>query len=736
VCNYNGTLTVINSTFFANTPDKGGGIFNIGDGATATATATITNTIMAGANVTGSSDYFQTMINGGALSVSGSNDLVQRTSGTEPFTASLTGVDPLLQGLIANGGPTKTMALLLGSPAIGAGTTSVPGGIDISHDQRGVARNLTPPNIGGVDIGAYQDAALTTRFAAAFTGTINAVTIGTAATGLNGDYVAVGSSGTTFAVSLYDSNGNLLASNTTTPFSGQASSYATAVAISGGTIFVAGNVTESGGNQIHRFGVASFTYTGSALVQNLLWPTNSVLSNFGDKTAAFANGIAVSATTVAVVGSVVGGNNNPTADFAILELNTTDGHTVDTFGSGGQQTLDFFGQADGAEAAIFESSGKLDVAGYAFNVSPSLTGHMDFALARYNTNGTLDTTFNSGGPQPGTIATDFGLTDGYGDASAQAIAIDPSNNNGNINDIVLAGYTVNPTNNPSGASLFAVARYTSAGILDTTFDSTGTNETSFGSSFAVSNTAAADGIIIQGSGASAVIDLVGYFFNQSATPNYQIAIAQYHSLDGSLDTGFNPNSPSPGRVTTAFLNAPPTALSGWAQAAAIVDATHFVVAGGAVDSSGTYNLAVAQYDPPPSSTAVASVPSSGNIVTSIAPVRTIGSVSSVGELIHALVSAERSPLTPGPSPARAWSAERGAESADVSSGAKGEGSRQAGPILGGLDPLIDATADGDWTDRNAFFKEQPPAVGGQPSAEGNQESGDGSQASEDREMQP
>ncbi len=60
--------------------------------------------------------------------------------------------DPKLGFLAKNGGPTKTMALLAGSPAIDAGT-AVFTGVDIpGEDQRGVSR----PRGSGYDIGAYE----------------------------------------------------------------------------------------------------------------------------------------------------------------------------------------------------------------------------------------------------------------------------------------------------------------------------------------------------------------------------------------------------------------------------------------------------------------------------------------------------------------------------------------------------------------------------------------------------
>jgi hypothetical protein len=69
--------------------------------------------------------------------------------------SDLTGVDPLLGPLADNGGPTETMALLPGSPAINGGHPAAPGsGGDAceSGDQRGVARPIGTR----CDVGAYE----------------------------------------------------------------------------------------------------------------------------------------------------------------------------------------------------------------------------------------------------------------------------------------------------------------------------------------------------------------------------------------------------------------------------------------------------------------------------------------------------------------------------------------------------------------------------------------------------
>jgi hypothetical protein len=71
-------------------------------------------------------------------------------------------IDPMLGPLQDNGGPTQTMALLAGSPALNAGD---PAQLGVA-DQRGVARS------GGVNVGAYQASA--SAFALTTSGAITA----------------------------------------------------------------------------------------------------------------------------------------------------------------------------------------------------------------------------------------------------------------------------------------------------------------------------------------------------------------------------------------------------------------------------------------------------------------------------------------------------------------------------------------------------------------------------------
>jgi hypothetical protein len=153
VLNYYGSLTAINSTITSNSAgfnnldggsNGGGGVYAYN------ATTTLDNTIVAANTANDGADD----VAGAALSsasaynlvgVDESGSLVNGTRGNQVGV-----VNPGLGSLASNGGPTQTIALLAGSPAIGAGMNGI-NGVTIFTDQRG----FVPP-AGAWDIGAYQ----------------------------------------------------------------------------------------------------------------------------------------------------------------------------------------------------------------------------------------------------------------------------------------------------------------------------------------------------------------------------------------------------------------------------------------------------------------------------------------------------------------------------------------------------------------------------------------------------
>jgi hypothetical protein len=153
-----GTLTVANSTFWYNT--EGSAISNLGGSAAVSSSTFLGNTGYKGAgglyNASGSLSVAATIIsnNGKVKSCSGTiTDLGYNLSDNDTcgFSAanhSQSGVRPELGPLEDNGGPTQTVGLDPGSPAIAAVNSS---SLCSTPDQRGVSRP-TPCDIGAVQL--------------------------------------------------------------------------------------------------------------------------------------------------------------------------------------------------------------------------------------------------------------------------------------------------------------------------------------------------------------------------------------------------------------------------------------------------------------------------------------------------------------------------------------------------------------------------------------------------------
>ncbi|MDQ3704447.1 MAG: S-layer homology domain-containing protein [Chloroflexota bacterium] len=187
-------------------------------------------------------------------------------------------------------------------------------------------------------------------------------------------------------------------------------------------------------------------------------------------------------------------------DFILARYNT-DG-SLDTTFSGGLVSSDLGGQDYGQDVAL-QADGKIVMSG-AHEIKPNV---WDFGLVRYNTNGSIDTSFSG----DGMVITDLG-----GDNWAYGVTVQPD---GKI--VAVGGGTLN------GRDGFAIARYNSDGSMDSSFSQDGLLVSDFGE-----HTGAQD-VAIQADGKLVVVG--------SIAPNYKtywFALARYNP-DGSPDSSFS-----------------------------------------------------------------------------------------------------------------------------------------------------------------------------------------------------
>ena len=180
-----------------------------------------------------------------------------------------------------------------------------------------------------------------------------------------------------------------------------------------------------------------------------------------------------------------------------------------TFGNNGKVTTDFGPGDDNIQSILLQADGKILVVGDSFNGSS-----YDFALARYNSNGSLDTTFGTGGR----VTTNFGLTSAEDTGLDAVLQADGK---------ILVGGTAFI----GGDNDFALARYNRDGTLDTSFGDGGKASTFFegGGDDQISS------IVLQADGKILVAGRTSIGGNGSSKLNF--ALARYNS-NGTLDTSF------------------------------------------------------------------------------------------------------------------------------------------------------------------------------------------------------
>ena len=206
----------------------------------------------------------------------------------------------------------------------------------------------------------------------------------------------------------------------------------------------------------------------------------------------------------------------PTASAADGDLDTT-------FGTGGIATTHLGSLYDYGESVALQSDGKIVTAGYFYNGTD-----YDFALVRYNNDGTLDTSFSG----DGIVTTDIGNLGDF----ATSIAIQSDGK------IIVAGNSLT-----SGNYKFALVRYNTDGTLDTSFSGDGKVTTALGVSddrfYSIG--LQSDGKIVA---AGSSYDDTGSIFD--------FALVRYNT-DGTSDSSFSGD----GKVITAISGLEDSATS-------------------------------------------------------------------------------------------------------------------------------------------------------------------------------
>jgi uncharacterized delta-60 repeat protein len=302
------------------------------------------------------------------------------------------------------------------------------------------------------------------------------------------------------------------------------------------TVEVGGKASPTGGGAVNiTLTTALWQASGKILLSGSLYVTNSTspnteafvvarLNNDGSADQTFnSSGVAsVSvnpASTSAAGGAaalavqsdgklLVAGTSGTTTDpdplnsFTVVRLNTF-GRIDTSFGPHGRQTFGIGTNLDNEATAIaLQSDGKILVGG-STAANFAVNANADFAVARLNPNGALDTTFNGSGTQ--TAAFDLG---GSNADRVSALALQADGK------ILAAGSAAAapPAGTTAANLLFALARFNSDGSADTNFATNGKSTFSLGSGGPGASAVAvqpdgrivAVGSVALGSGASAV----------------------------------------------------------------------------------------------------------------------------------------------------------------------------------------------------------------------------------------
>ena len=304
---------------------------------------------------------------------------------------------------------------------------------------------------------------------------------------------------------------------------------------------VSGAAIQSDGKILVSGTISDLMHTDSSCYVARFDTNGSLDSNFGggiiinDFGGTFGNeaftDVTVQTDDKVVVSGVVPGQSQDFHDFVTVRYNPN-GSQDPTFGSGGVVTTDFVGSVDNAGEVLVQPDGKILVAGISSSASD-----FDFAIVRYNPNGSLDPTFGNGGK----VRTDFSGGNDFGGP----LALQP---NGKI---IVVGST---------GGDFGLVRYNPNGSLDPTFGGDGTVTTDFsgGNDGATDVALQTDGkIVVAGFAQNADLDFALARYNGDIVQPPSCALYSDDFEDGVLAADWNYVKPAWTEVGGNLEGTPP-----------------------------------------------------------------------------------------------------------------------------------------------------------------------------------
>ena len=222
---------------------------------------------------------------------------------------------------------------------------------------------------------------------------------------------------------------------------------------------------------------------------------------------------------------LAGQSDSTTSDFGLLRYNS-DGSPDDSFGGGdGIVTTDILSASDSANSVTLQADGKILVSGKSNN---------DFAVVRYDVDGSLDFSFGGG---DGIVITDI---DGGTDVG-KSLTVQPDGK------ILVAGQSYNGSDFD-----FALVRYDADGLLDTSFSTDGKLTTDIGldNDYAHSVTVQADGKILMAGSSNDNFALIRYNANGTLDTSFN-GTGKLTTDIGSTDTGYSVTVQPDGKILVA-----------------------------------------------------------------------------------------------------------------------------------------------------------------------------------------